>query len=75
MKNGSGSNERLNRIEAFQEEFQREMNQLLKAQVIQQGQMDDDRTEWRERAKQLDARIATLVSAIGEFINRGKPSP
>jgi hypothetical protein len=75
MKNGSGSNERLDRIEALQEEFQREMNQLLKAQVIQQGQMDDDRTEWRERAKQLDARIATLVSAIGEFISHGKPSP
>lgn len=82
MKNGSGSNERLNRIEALQEEFQRELNQLLKAQVIQQGliedwpkQMQESRIEFDRRMEKLDERIQSLVSAIGAFISPGKPSP
>jgi hypothetical protein len=75
--NGSG-NSRLDRIEALQEAFVQDMQLLLRAQVVMQGQMEEqqkqreqDRRDWQERARQLDERVDKLVAAMGEFIRKG----
>jgi len=61
------------------EEFQRDLNQLFTAQVIQKSQIDDllkvtqKNTRQlelsREKDAALDARVDKLVSALGEFIS------
>ena len=61
------------------EEFQRDLNHLLIAQVIQKSQIDDllkvtqKNTRQlelsREKDAALDARVDKLVSALGEFIS------
>jgi len=62
------------------EEFQRDLNQLLTAQVIQKSQIDDLLKVTQENTRQLelsrekdaalDARVDKLVSVLGELISR-----
>ena len=62
------------------EEFQRDLNQLFTAQVIQKSQIDDllkvtqKNTRQlelsREKDAALDARVDKLVSVLGELISR-----
>lgn len=77
MSEGNG-NERDARLEALEEEFRRSYRQLLTAQVIHATEIDELRAmekqnkkamaELFEHGKQLDQRIAALVSGIGEYI-------
>jgi hypothetical protein len=65
------------------EQFQRDLNQLLTAQVIQKSQIDDLLKVTQENTRQMelsrekdatfDARVDKLVWAIGEFISRLPP--
>jgi septal ring factor EnvC (AmiA/AmiB activator) len=96
--NGTGRMDRIERtlellaehqvkLEQNQEEFQRDLKQLLTAQVIQGdqlselrktveenarriGQHDREMAELRAHGKDIDSRIAALVSAIGQLISR-----
>ena len=62
------------------EEFQRDLNQLFTAQVIQKSQIDDLLKVTQENTRQLelsrekdaalDARVDKLVSVLGELISR-----
>jgi len=62
------------------EEFQRDLNHLLIAQVIQKSQIDNllkvsqEQTRQlelsREKDAALDARVDKLVSVLGELISR-----
>jgi hypothetical protein len=83
-ENGSGVNVRLDRIERILEQtvltldhvagkldyIASETKMLLQAQVILQGQVEEDRKQSIERDKKLDERIAALVSAIGALVAR-----
>ena len=71
------------RHEHFQEEFERDMKQLLIAQVVQQAELDKLSRTAEEHTKQIEAqrqnhkffdeRLDKLVLAIGEFI-RSRPA-
>ena len=91
MADGNG-NERDARIERLRQEhevFQRDLQQLLTAQVIQKSQIDDllasqdkamhhleaETITRREKDAVLDARVDKLVSAIGEFISQLPTKP
>jgi hypothetical protein len=81
--NGNERDARIERLQQEHEEFQRDLKQLLTAQVIQKTQIDDllkitqehtrqleaESVARREKDAVLDARVDKLVSAIGEFIS------
>lgn len=83
--NGDERDARMERIEKQQEEFRRDAQLLLTAQVIQKDQIDQlprvtqehtrqfeaDRGERLAKDAALDARVDKLVSAIGELVAKG----
>lgn len=85
--NGNERDARLERIEQQQEQFQRDMRDLLTAQVIQKDEIDKllastiklrdaqerESEERKEADKVLDARVQATVSAIGDLIRRIPP--
>jgi hypothetical protein len=85
--NGSEREARLSQIENQQEEFRRDMKNLLIAQVIQKSQIDDllkvteahskqferEAIERREKDAALDKRLAALIGGIGDLISRIPP--
>ena len=82
--NGNEPDARIERLRQEHEAFQRELQQLLTAQVIQKSHIDDllkvtqestrqleaESIARREKDAALDARVDKLVSAMGEFISR-----
>ncbi len=82
--NGNEPDARIERLRQEHEAFQRELQQLLTAQVIQKSHIDDllkvtqentrqleaESIARREKDATLDARVDKLVSAMGEFISR-----
>jgi uncharacterized coiled-coil protein SlyX len=48
-------------------------SKVLKEQAGRLVELEEDRKEHKERMKDLDRRIADLVSGFGEFIRRQKP--
>jgi hypothetical protein len=85
--NGNERDARLNRIEQEHEDFRRGMRDLLTAQVIQKGEIDDllkdsrllraslelERDQRKAGDDDLGQRVQDLVSAIGDLIRRIPP--
>jgi septal ring factor EnvC (AmiA/AmiB activator) len=85
--NGEQRDARLRRLEQEHEEFQRDLRQLLTAQVLQKDEIDKqivavdkltkaleaERTERREKDAVLDRRVDNLVSSIADLIRRIPP--
>lgn len=85
--NGNERDARLERIEREHDEFRRDIRDLLTAQIIQKGEIDDllknsqqqgrnleaEAKERREKDAALDKRVDHLVSSIGDLIRRIPP--
>jgi septal ring factor EnvC (AmiA/AmiB activator) len=85
--NGEQREARLRRLEQEHEEFQRNLRQLLTAQVLQKNEIDKqivavdklakaleaERTERPEKDALLDQRVDNLVSSIADLIRRIPP--
>ena len=85
--NGNERDARLERLEKEHEVFQRDLQQLLTAQVLQQDALDrqaklmekhveqSDRefAELRAHGREVDERLDKLISAIGNLISRVPP--
>jgi len=82
VENGGGTNARLDRIESIlervtawndrlaerQDEFQAEIDKLLRAQIIQQDRIEKGESARLIASREIDERIAKMVSAMGELI-------
>jgi hypothetical protein len=81
--NGSERDARLQRMEQQQEQFQRDMQNLLTAQIVQNAQIQENTKQIAEQGRNLDKallreahfdeRVDNLVSAIGDLIRRIPP--
>ena len=79
-KNGGGMSSRMDRVEAALElfirdheqiraehqEFRDEHKRLLTAQVVQQGDMERDRREWRLRMDETTDKLNALIDVVDQ---------